>query len=461
MMLLLGAETRRLLRERATLAWIALTACILFASAVAGGLAARDWRATHAQARDDAQARRAAATQAARKGGTGDQARMATFQFARTSAPLAVLPPLGGLALASGSFALLSPDARVTVESRHTDHRRDEVLPNPLLRTLAIPDFAAMAALLLPLAILASCAGLVAHGRATGTWRLVAAQAGSPLAVLAAALAVRGGALYLAALGASCLAFALDPGAGASALAAWAMVLLGFCLWWMTLAGLLGLLRVSAAATVLGGVGLWVFTTFCAPALLAARLESVAPMPSRLAAVTALRAAQQDAEVRSDELLARWYAEHPGTVPPEQPEHTWPVTFMPRYIEQERLARPVLARFQQARVAQERAARPWLAAMPGLALTRAADALAGIDARRLAAHARAVDAYEDAWRRFFVPRIMAYRPLAEGDLAALPTFAPVTAEREPLLSTWLALGAACVAGWGVLGAARRRVAWPG
>lgn len=460
MKLILLAELRRCARDRTHTWLLALLACVLLASAVASGLAARAWRAGHEAAQAGWVARKAQAADAARRGRTEAQAMMATFQFARSAAPAAVLPPLGGLALAPGAFALLSPDAHVTVESRHTDHRRGETIANPLLGDLGLPDFATTVALLVPLALLGACAGLLQELREEGLWRMVAGQGSRPGRVLGAAIALRAGGVFAVALAASALALALDPGATLSALAWWAVVLLAYCGVWTAVAALACSLPVSANAALLGAIGLWAFTTFSVPALLGGVLDGEAKIPSRLAAVAQVREVQQDAEIRTPELVARWYAEHPGPLPAGRTSHTWPVSYLPRYLEQERGVRPIVGAFEQARVARSEVAGRWAFASPSLALVMAADALAGIDADRFARHMEAVDAYEDAWRAFFVPPVMRYEGLDAEAFARVPEFRPAEERTSaPAGNHWRLAAAAFVllgiAGFAVGVAARR------
>ncbi|HVE54933.1 MAG TPA: DUF3526 domain-containing protein, partial [Ramlibacter sp.] len=431
MKLVFLAELRRFLRDR-TNAWLlAGLACVLLASAVSSGMAARAWRAGHDTAQAEWNARNAQAEALARKMPAGDQAMMATFQFARSASPPAVLPPLGGLALAPGAYALLAPDARVTVESRHTDHRRGETIANPLLGGLGVPDVAATLALLVPLAILGACAGLLQQLREAGLWRMVATQGPRAGGVLAAALAIRGGGIFGVAMAASALAFALDPGATSAALGAWTLVMLAYCTLWTGVAAVACSLPLSSGAAMLVAMAAWAATTFCIPAMLEAGMDGHAPVPSRLAAVAQVRAVQQDAEVRTPELLAQWYADHPRDLPPGRSGHTWPVSFLPRFLEQERNVRPIMAAFDEARAARFTAAGRWSFASPSLALAMVADELAGIDPGRFLSHMDAVNAYEDAWRAFFVPPVMRYSGVRADEFRRIPAFAPAADASQP------------------------------
>ncbi|WP_159595385.1 DUF3526 domain-containing protein [Hydrogenophaga sp. BPS33] len=451
------AEWRRFVRQRLNLGVLAVFALLLGASALWSGLGAREYRAAAAGQQADAEQARLKAQWAATHAPNGTQAMMAAFQFARADAPPAHLPALGGLALGTGTFMLLVPDVRVTVESRHTDARKAERLSNPLLEAFGLPDFATVLALLLPLALLGLTYGWVQEAREQGQWRLVVAQCARPGRLFAAALALRGTAVWCVAALASSLALALDPGATPGAWLGWLAAVAAFCAVWLAMAGLFCLLPLSSAGAALGLLACWLVTTFAVPAALVARADQDLPMPSRLAATAAVREAQQEAEVHMDALVAHWYAAHPGVEPAARRTHTWPVSFLPRYLEQDLTIRPLMEDFDHVRARRYLwlEQRAWLS--PSLALAMVADRLAGIDAPRYRRHVQQVNAFEDAWRDFFVPHLMGYRGLALQDFDRLPRFealeegldneamAPVMAQLVALALLAMALAAGAVA----------------
>lgn len=309
------AEWRRFVRQRLNLWVLAVFALLLGTSAVWSGLAAREYRAAAAVQQASWENTRLKAQLAAAQPRHGTKAMMAAFQFARADAPPAQLPALGGLALGTGTFDLLSPDARVTVESRHTDARKAERLTNPLLEDFGLPDFSTVLALLLPLAVLGLTYGLVQEEREQGQWRLVVAQCARPGRLFALALGLRGTAIWFVAATASSIAFALDPGATGSAWLSWLATVAAFCAVWLAVAGLFCLLPLSSGSAALGLLACWLLSTFAVPAALAAWVDRETPMPSRLAAIVVVRNAQQEAEVHMDEHLSDWYAAHPEAVP--------------------------------------------------------------------------------------------------------------------------------------------------
>jgi ABC-2 type transport system permease protein len=432
------AEWRRLLAERANRWVLGLLGLALFASALSSGWEARAWHLRILQMDAEWSERMAVAGTRDRPQPGSAQAAMAAFQVARNEAPVAVLPPLGGLALGSGAFEVLAPAVRVTVESRHGDGRKDERLSNPLLQGFGVPDFSTAVALLVPLALICLCAGMVQHGRELDVWRVAVVQCARPGVVFATSLALRAGAVGAIAALASVLAFSLDPGATATALACWGFGLAGLIAVWTVTCALLCLLRISSSSAVLAALGLWLFTTFAMPVALTWWADRHAPMPSRLAAVVQLRDAQQRAESQMDSLLAAWYEAHPHACPPGRSSHTWPVSFLPRYQALEAEAGPLMLGFDRARARRYELVAPWAWLSPSLSLTMLADRLAGTDAPRYARYMASVAAYEAEWRAFFLPRIMSYRGLSRDDLAALPRFSGMAPETEP--ATGLAAG---------------------
>lgn len=428
--LILRAEWRRFIRQRTHLWVLATLGALLCMSAVWAGLSARELRELNAQEmavweQARARAREAAAAMEAATPRDDTKTMMAAFQFARLGAPPAHLSALGGLALGTGTFDLLSPTMRVTVESRHTDARKSDRISNPLLEDLGPPDFATLVALLLPLAVLGLCYGLVQEDREQGRWRLVIAQCARPWRVFAIALCIRAAMAWAVAAGASLIGFALYSGSTWHVVVVWLATLAAFAACWTALAGLFCLLPVSSGAAALGMLGAWLLATFVVPAALAGMADSEVPMPSRLMAIAELRAAQQEAEVHMEDHLAAWYAAHPADSPALRNSHTWPVSFLPRYLAQDLQVRPLMAAFDETRARRFVLLERWSWLSPGLALAMTADRLAGIDAPRYARHVNAVNSYEDAWRAYFVPRIMSYRGLTAEHYDKLPMFQPL------------------------------------
>ena len=461
---LLRAEVLRFVRNRVNLYVLAAFGLLLILSAVWAGLAARDYRAqVHAQAQHWGQvtdAARDAAASAANAPPDGAKQTLAAFTLGRSDHAIARLPASGGLVLSVRQFERLSPELRVSVESRHADARKNDVLANPLLDGLGVPDFATVMALLLPLALIGLCYGLVQEDREQGIWRLVCTQCASLGGLLGAALLIRAGAVFGVAALASALAFLIDPGADLASVATWIGCLLAYTLVWAAIAGMCALPAWSSGAAAIGMLGIWLAVSFVAPAALAWVADKNDPMPSRLDAIVAMRVAQQNAEVAMDDLVTAWYRDHPQDRNPAYTSHTWPVTFVPRFLAQDEVVRPLMRAFDDSRARQVETLERWSFLSPGLALVMGADRLAGIDAPRYLRYVDAVNQHEDAWRAFLVPRIMGYRGLSVDDMARLPRFDPASIPEQSTLSVLWRLTALCLALFGIVVAGRRGLRRP-
>lgn len=449
-LLLIRAEWRRFRANPANLALLGVFLLVFSVSACWSGLSAREHRLESARELAESEARMEAAKEAlGALAGTAPESQRVTaaFNFARHDGPRAQLPALGGLALTSSAFQVLSPSQHVTVTNRFTDGRKSERLGNPLLSELGLMDFAAVLALLIPVAAVGLAYGLVQEDREQGRWRLVAALHPLPWRVLRAALVVRWLALLVVVLVPSALAFVLDPGASLSAFGLWLAAASAMSAIWIIVAGLFCLLPISSGSAALGGLAVWILTCFVTPPVMALMTEREVEA-TRLAVIAEMRAIQLDVEERSDELLREWYAENPDWRHPSRTTHAWPVSFMPRYEAESSRIRPLIRQFDLARAERDTALARWVWLSPSLAMLYVADHLAGIDSGRYLAYLSAVDTYDDRWREQLMPHIMSYQGIGAKDMLALPPFHFGEVPAPPyhlLLQLWtLALGLSVV-----------------
>lgn len=421
------AEGLRLRRQ--PLAWWALGAllAVLLAAAIPAGLDARAWRLAAAEdARQFTERRDAAIEQFRRGPPPGPAAAQATYQLGRGELGATRMAVGGGLALGVRRLDVLPAREKATLDIRQVDARALGPLRNPLLSDTGLPGLPAMVALLLPLVALVLCAGLLQEEREQGRLGLLRVQARRGLGpLMTAALAWRGLALCGVALLGTLPALMLDPGATLAAAGSWSLAVIAFCAVWVAIGGLLSALPISGATALLSALGLWLALTFAVPAALVWAAQREAPMPSRLTAILAIRDAQQHHEAHEDALARAWYAEHPD-VPASLPA-VWPASFVPRVLAQDRDLRPLMRRFEDARLRQAELVERWAWLSPGLSLSLTGQRLAGTDTASHVRYLREVDAFEDRWRAFLVPRVMDRRGIsaaALAELAALPRFGP-------------------------------------
>lgn len=414
------AEGLRLRRQ--PLAWLALGALllVLLATSTWAGLEARAWREAGA-AHEARQAERL--QEALRQFGDarpGPATATATYQLGRGDLGLTRMAVGDGLALGVQRLRQWPTALKASLDSRHVDARSPGPLQNPLLADTGLPGLPAVVALLLPLVALVLCAGLLQEEGEQGRLGLLRLQSRRGMgAWLGAALGWRLLALCAVAVLGTLPALLLDP-AGLAVAWRWWAALLAFCALWVLLGGLLSLAPVSSAMALLAALGLWLLLTFIVPAALVWAAQREAPMPSRLAAIVAIRQAQQHSEDHEAELARAWFDQHPG-IPARLPA-TWPASFVVRVLDQEQRLRPLLRRFDDSRARQAALVERWAWLSPGLALVLHGERLAGTDTASHLRYLREVAAFEDRWRNFLVPHVMDGAGLTAPQLAGLPKF---------------------------------------
>lgn len=418
MISLLQAEWLRFIRNPVNLWIIAAFFALLAASAIWSGLAASEFRAKALppqQQTGNSQVR-SEMHDAPVIGKGGDAPKLADNTSVR-------LPALGGLALSVRQMDLLGSELRISTRSRYTDGRNSDQLFNPLLRELGLLDFASILALLLPLTVIAVTYGLVQEDRERGVWRLVCAQMPHPARLVFAALAVRLVMVLMPAVAASLLAFMLDSGSTLYAATHWLIFVGVFTGVWMVISGLFLLLPVSSGAAAVGLLGVWLITTFAVPAGLSWAANGLQPMPSRLTAIVDIRRIQAQTSKQQAELLSAWYGAHPEIAPVKKPPRE--IAGLPANLELDSKVRPLMYRFDEVRKAHFEFMERWSALSPGLAAVLTADRLTGIDAPRYAEHIQTVNQFEDRWRAFFVPGIMAQQEASALANEQLPALTPL------------------------------------
>ncbi len=418
------AEGLRLRRQ--PLAWMAFSALflVLLASAIAVGLDARAWRAAAAQDAAVFTAQRAQAAQRLQPPGPANA--IATYQLGRGELGGTRMPVRAGLALGVQRLDVLPARLKASLDSRHVDARDPGPLRNPLLTESGLPGLPAMVALLVPLVALLLCAGWLQEEREQGRLGLLRVQSTHGMApLLIAALGWRLLGLWAVAAAATLPALALDPGASLAVALQWLAALAAFCAPWVLLGGLLSCLPGSGATAMLAALGLWLALTFAVPAGLLLLAERQAPTPSRLQSIVAIRAAQHDSEDREQALAQVWYAAHPEIA--AQLPAVWPASFAVRALDQDLALEPLSVQRAESRIAQAELLSRWSWLSPGLALVLIGEALAGTDVHSHVRYLAQVQAFEQRWRDFLLPAVMARQGLSAAQLAALPRPGPVAA----------------------------------
>ncbi|TPQ29881.1 DUF3526 domain-containing protein [Methylomonas koyamae] len=421
MMAIVKVEWIRIRRNPLNAAILLIFAVLMGLSAVWSGLRASEIRAAAAAPQIAASAANAAEMHDAPKADAHDGGDGA-YAASNDRAPLQ-LPLLGGLVLNVSQADLVGTSIKVSSRSRHTDGRNSDQLFNPLSYEFGLLDFASVFALLTPLVVIALSYGLVQEERESGVWRLVCTQTARPWQLVLCSLGWRLLLVALVACASSLLAFLLDSGSDLAALAYWCLISLSYVLFWFSLAGLFLLLPISSGAAAIGLLGSWLILTFGVPATLHWAADQTRPKPSRMAAIIEIRRLQELSNQQRQNLLADWFKAHPellGDTPLAKLSRE--VAGLPAALELDSQIRPLMLQFETHRAEQFGFMQRWSWTSPALAVALMADRLSGLDAPRHASFVAAVNDFEDRWRAYFVPSIMARAAWSEAQQAAPPQF---------------------------------------
>jgi ABC-2 type transport system permease protein len=434
MMLLFHAEWLRFLRNKTNLIILTFAFIIFSTSAVWSALEANTYR-IHADEKQLAwmqypeDEKRFIQEEALAENEESPAAARRAFELGRTNTPPALKPALGGLALGIQQFTNLPSDVRVSILSRHIEGRKSDgdVISNPLLQGVGLPDFSVILALLIPLCIIGLSYGLVQEAREQGIWRTVCAQHSAPWKILAVALSVRFIAIVAVVGFALILACMIDSGSSMSAYTFFSLVLLVYCLIWILIVGIMNLFRITSAASALSLLSLWLFLTYVIPSSLSFSTQMLEPSPSQTQALIDVRNVAIESEEETDPLIREWYAMNPHDMPKSFNPYgyrleTFYISFIPRYMKQDAVIAAQMHAIEAVRGKRETMLESWAWTSPGIALVLAANKLSGGSATQHALYINEVNSFEKQWKDFLIPKIMSVRGLRMEDVDALPVF---------------------------------------
>jgi len=482
---LVAYDLRSLRRDLGALALLALAIALALWGLMQGAaLRAESAAAVKAAQAREVQARSDARLQAERYFADPEAPAFADAKWWRSSFDLrgyafyehvgfAAKPALPGAALAVGQADVLPPVVRVRADSLEASRSAYE-LAHPARLAMGRFDLTFCVVYLWPLVLLALNLPVLNQERerrqlhtlqlqGVTARRLLLARVLARSAVAAAALALSVG---VAAWGMGALPADAD---GVRAWVDWTLLLLAWSMFWAGVAAIVAALSTSRATSAFSGFAAWVLLVVLAPALLTAAVGLAAPQPPRESYVRAMRDAGDQFTQRRNEVLARFYDDHPEWRPTRTSldKLSSSVLRIPRLMEQERLMAPVEASFAHARALRETLFSRWLWLSPASLFSEAQARLAGHDALRHRRFEAELQAHQTQLRSFFHRRIQeaalrdedsrCTRTCLAGwgfrDVDAVPRFEPSAALLAPTpwqgaaLYVWalLLLGAAAVA----------------
>jgi ABC-2 type transport system permease protein len=341
----------------------------------------------------------------------------------------AIMPSVPLAPVALGQTDLFPSQFKVTYASKVTFIHNNDI-ENPWHLLSGHFDLAFVVVYLLPLLIFALGHNLLSGEKEDGTLRLLLSQPLSLLTLISGKIALRAAVLLGAAVLLPVAALLIvSPQAlqDATATLWWALLVGAYALFWFAAVVAVNAFGKSSAANAMILMVSWVLLVLVVPVLLNLVAAYASPAPSRAELATRTRVATALAMRDHAALLSTDYGhmDKPDALIPRDGH----LEIAGRPLGHARVERqvdaamqPELDRFdaqmarQQALVARYSVLSPAAVAFEGIT------ALAGTGQRRHAHFMRQIDAYHQAWKDFFLPRIEASRAITPEDFPAMPVF---------------------------------------
>lgn len=336
----------------------------------------------------------------------------------RFGARYAVLPPLSVAPLAIGQSDLLPYYVKMTTDAKETVTSGAE-LENPQRLLSGRIDLAFVLIYLYPLLILAISYNLLSAEQEQGTLALVLSQPVSLQRLIVAKVVVR----FLVLL-ATIVVFAmiallisgvnLTSPEVSSRLPLWLSAIAIYGAFWFALAIAVASLGRPSATNAMLLAGAWLVFVVLLPSAFNLLVTSLYPVPSRVEMVQAVREASDEANRQGSQLLAKYYEDHPelGSGGAEQAMNDFNVIRVAVGAEVEQRVRPVLDRYERQLASQQRLIDGLRLLSPAILMQDAINDIAGTGTARHRHFMAQVAQYHEAWRKFFVPRIVQRTQLA-------------------------------------------------
>jgi ABC-2 type transport system permease protein len=350
----------------------------------------------------------------------------------RHAATYAVLPPTALAATAVGQSDLNPPYIKVSADNKESFALNEEI-ENPGNLLIGNFDLAFVVVFLLPLLIIALSYNLLSAEREQGTLAITMTNPVPLWVLIAGKLSFRVGLVFslmasITVMGLIAIGTDLFSMDSLIRLGWWIVLLFTYMLFWFALAQAVNVLAKSSAQNALILTGLWIVILLVLPTLISITVNMAYPVPSRVAMVGLIRAAQTDANKEADATVARFEQEHPEmtAVPVSKDDDT--TASRKRVLVQQAAAdriAQIMAGYDQQLAQQQRIVDSLRFLSPAIVMQEALNAVAGTDNSRYQHLSGQVDAFHRVWQGFFLPKVLENTPLTLADYQHFPHFSYV------------------------------------
>lgn len=330
----------------------------------------------------------------------------------------ASLPPAPGVIVAVGDAMQRPVSATVNSNTRADTLFKNTETGSALSAALGTLDLTWVAIVLFPLLVIALTHDLLASERDAARLGLLRAQAGSLGRLITRRLAIRT-CLPLLIITAGAVVAAI-LGANLGVIVSWWFVICLYLVLWSVVGALVSVRASTAQSSAAILLLFWLGFVVLLPALVTLIVERVAPVPSRLSQVIAMREVQLGLQQRTAELLDRFLTDHPELSGASRSGFSRS-SFVAQRETEAQLA-PVMARYTQTRREQGAwaAALSWIS--PPMLLHSSLTGVAGTDGARHETFVNQANEFAAQWRDHLRDRLFMDRMLSPEELASLPRF---------------------------------------
>jgi ABC-2 type transport system permease protein len=181
----------------------------------------------------------------------------------------------------------------------------------------------------------------------------------------------------------------------------------------------------SSATNAMAMAATWLILVVVLPSTLNMAASVLFPMPSRVEMIAALRTASDEASAKGNQLLAKYYGDHPELVSitdSEKALNDVAVTRLAIDDEIERRVRPVVDRYDIQLASQQRLVDRFRLFSPAIVAQDALNDVAGTGAARYRHFVSLVEDYHNKWRSLFAPMIVKKQKFTAAMYDDLPQF---------------------------------------
>jgi ABC-2 type transport system permease protein len=217
----------------------------------------------------------------------------------------------------------------------------------------------------------------------------------------------------------------LTSGGTFARLLIWAAIVAAYGAFWFGTVLLVTSFGRSSATNALALAAIWLLLVVVLPSALNLTVSSLYPMPSRVDMLAALRVASDEASAQGNQLLAKYYGDHPELAAVsdlEKAQNDVAVTRLAIDSEIEQRVRPVVDRYDVQLDKQQRLVDRFRLFSPAIVAQDALNDVAGTGAARYRHFVSLVEDYHEEWRALFAGMIVRKERMSPTTYDRLPQF---------------------------------------